>query len=86
VVSGHQASVDSFDAGPITREMISASARSRARHGGPSRPGKPSWCAIAATAATCPCGSDPGDGELAAGRHQLRALQPRVDPVDHLPG
>ena len=48
----------SLDAGRTTREMISASTRSRARHAGPSSAGKPSWCAIAATAATCPCGSD----------------------------
>ena len=31
---------------------------SRARHAGPSSAGRPSWRAIAATAATCPCGSD----------------------------
>src|SRR6476620_12756340 len=38
--------------------MISASTRSRARHDGPSSAGKPSRWAIAATAATCPCGTD----------------------------
>ena len=55
--------LDSLLAGRTTRETISASTRSRARHDGPSRPGKPSWCAIAAaTAATCPCGSEQGDG------------------------
>ena len=55
---GPPGGVDSLLAGRTTREMISASARSRARHGGPSSPGKPSWRAIAVTAATCPCGSD----------------------------
>ena len=44
--------------GRTTREMINSSARSRARHGGPSSAGNPNWWAIAATAATCPCGSD----------------------------
>jgi hypothetical protein len=39
--------------------MTSASARSRGRPAGPSRAGSPSLTAIACTAATCPCGSDP---------------------------
>ena len=50
--------MDSFDPGRTTREMISPSARSRDRHAGPSSAGKPSARAIAATAATCPCGSE----------------------------
>ena len=58
MVSGHQASVDSFEPGRITRETISATTMSRARHRGPSSVGRPNWRAIAATAATCPCGSD----------------------------
>ena len=51
---------------------------------GPSSVGRSSWRAIAATAATCPCGSDPHDAELAAGRHQRLALQGRLDRVDRL--
>ena len=50
--------MDSFEPGRITRETISAITMSRDRHAGPSSAGRPSWCAIAATAATCPCGSD----------------------------
>src|SRR5262249_36363100 len=59
VVSAHQVSVDSLDAGATTRAVISASARSRWRQAGPSRAGSPSAPAIACTAATCPCGSEP---------------------------
>ena len=58
VVLGHHDSVDSFGLGRTTREMISATTRSRARHGGPSNPASSSLRAIAATAATSPCGSD----------------------------
>jgi hypothetical protein len=58
VESGQRDRVDSLDAGPITREMINANTRSRDRHGGPSSAGNPSRCAIADTAATCPCGND----------------------------
>ena len=58
MVSGHQASVDSFGLGRSTREMISARTISRLLPAGPSSAGRPSWRAIAATAATCPCGSD----------------------------
>ena len=58
VVSAHQVSVDNLEAGATTREMISASARSRCRPAGPSRAGRPSVRAMACTAATCPCGSD----------------------------
>ena len=50
--------MDSFDLGRTTRETINATAMSRARHGGPSSAGRFSWWAIAATAATCPWGSD----------------------------
>ena len=50
--------MDSLEAGRSTREMTSAKARSRSGPGGPSRAGKPSLRAIAATAAACPCGSD----------------------------
>ncbi len=50
--------MDSFEPGRITRETINARAMSRDRHAGPSSAGRPNWCAIAATAATCPCGSD----------------------------
>ncbi len=58
VVSAHQARADSFEAGRATREMISASARSRSAQAGPSSAGSPSFTAIACTAATCPCGTD----------------------------
>ena len=37
---------------------MNATAMSRFRPAGPSSAGRPSVCAIAATAATCPCGSD----------------------------
>jgi len=50
--------VDSLEAGATTREMIRASARSRSAQAGPSSAGRPSFTAIACTAATCPCGSD----------------------------
>ena len=50
--------MDSFGLGRTTRETISARAMSRFRPAGPSSAGRPSWCAMAATAATCPCGSD----------------------------
>nr|VTO96600.1 hypothetical protein BIN_B_01667 [Mycobacterium riyadhense] len=50
--------MDSFDLGRTTREMINASTISRARHGGPSTAASSSLRAIAATAATSPCGSD----------------------------
>ena len=58
VVSGHQASVDSFDFGRTTREMISARMISRFLPAGPTNAGSPNARAIAATAATRPCGSD----------------------------
>ena len=58
MVSAHQVSVDSLDAGATTREMISASTRSRSRLAGPSSAGSPSFTAIACTAATCPCGTE----------------------------
>ena len=58
-MSSHQVRVDSLEAGLTTREMTSARARSRGRHAGPSSAGRPSSRAIACTAATCPCGSDP---------------------------
>ena len=44
--------------GWTTREMISARARSRWRPAGPSSAGRPSFSAMACTAATWPCGSD----------------------------
>ena len=50
--------VASFDAGATAREMINANARSRVRPAGPNRAGSPRCCAIAHTAATCPCGTD----------------------------
>ena len=59
VVSSHQVRVDSFEPGRTTREMIRARARSRGRPAGPSSAGRPSSRAMACTAATCPCGSDP---------------------------
>ena len=59
MVSSHQVRVDSLEPGATTREMTRARARSRARPAGPSRAGSPSLAAIACTAATCPCGSDP---------------------------
>src|SRR6266481_5194685 len=59
VVSAHQVSVDSLEPGLTTREMISARARSRWRPAGPSSAGSPSLAAMACTAATWPCGSDP---------------------------
>ena len=58
VVSLHQVSVDSLEAGATTREMTSPSARSRCGQAGPGSAGRPSLAAIACTAATCPCGSD----------------------------
>ena len=58
VVSAHHARVASSDAGATTREMTSASARSRSAQAGPSSPGRPSFTAMAWTAATCPCGSE----------------------------
>ena len=59
MVSSHQVRVASLDAGVTTREMTSPSARSRCQPAGPSSPGSPSFTAMACTAATCPCGSDP---------------------------
>src|SRR6266568_4867630 len=59
VVSAHQVRVDSLEPGLTTREMISARARSRWRPAGPSSAGSPSLAAMACTAATWPCGSDP---------------------------
>nr|VTP03866.1 hypothetical protein BIN_B_05288 [Mycobacterium riyadhense] len=56
--SAHRDSVDSLEAGRITREIINPSTRSRDRQAGPNRPGNPNRRAIAATAATCPCGSE----------------------------
>ena len=50
--------VASFDAGATAREMTRANARSRIRQAGPSNVGRPSFWAIAHTAATCPCGTD----------------------------
>ena len=47
--------VDNFEVGRMTREMISASARSRDRHADLGRAGSPSVRAIADSAATCPC-------------------------------
>lgn len=58
VVLAHHDRVDRFDLGRTTREMINATIRSRARHGGPSNPASLSLRAIAATAAMWPCGSD----------------------------
>ena len=58
VASDHQVRVDSLEAGAATREMIRASARLRSGHAGPSSAGRPSFAAIACTAATCPCGSE----------------------------
>jgi len=57
-VSDQRDRVDSLEAGRIAREMINPSARSRDRQAGPSSAGNPSRRAIAATAATCPCGSE----------------------------
>ena len=50
--------MDSLEAGATTREMISASARSRSAQAGPSSAGSPSLAAMACTAATCPCGTE----------------------------
>ena len=50
--------MDSLEAGATTREMTSASARSRSAQAGPSSAGRPSLTAIACTAATCPCGTE----------------------------
>jgi hypothetical protein len=57
VVSAHPDNVERLLAGSITREMINPSARSRDRHAGPNNADRPSWRAIAITAATCPWGS-----------------------------
>ena len=51
--------MDSFEPGDTTLEMTRARARSRGPAAGPSRAGSPSFTAMACTAATCPCGSDP---------------------------
>jgi hypothetical protein len=58
VTSPHQARVESFEPGAATLDTMSARARSRWRPAGPSSAGRPSFEAIAWTAATCPCGSD----------------------------
>ena len=79
VVSAHQVRVDSLEAGATTREMISASARSRARPAGPSRAGSPSLAAMACTAATWPCGTDRVIVTACAGRDQPLTLQRRLD-------
>ena len=81
VKSGHPRA-DSLEAGRTTREMISASARSRARHDGPSRAGSP---AAAPSPRPRPRAvrQRPGDGELATGRHQLLTLERRVDEARH---
>ncbi len=57
MVSAHPLRVDNFEPGATTRDTINAYARSRDRPGGPSRAGRPSVPAVAATAATCPCGN-----------------------------
>src|SRR5215831_11427726 len=58
VVSAHQASVDSLEAGATTRETTSPRTRSRSAQAGPSSAGRPRFAAIAWTAATCPCVTD----------------------------
>ena len=82
---GPPGGVDSFEPGRTTRETISATTMSRARHAGPSSAGKPSFRAIAATAATCPCGSDRTMLNR-SGRHQRLPLQRRLDRGDRLGG
>ena len=66
--------------------MISARTISRLRPAGPSSAGRPSWRAIAATAATCPCGSDRVIANSLTGAHQRLALQRRLERVDRLGG
>ena len=84
VMSPHQAIVDSFEPGCATREMISASARSRCRPAGPSSAGKPSLRAIAYAAATCPCGTDRATLTAASpGGNEDLALQRGLDRVHH---
>ncbi len=56
VTSSHHALVASFVFGRTTRDRISAKARSRSRHGGPSSAGSPNALAWEWTRATCPCG------------------------------
>ena len=68
--------------GATTREMIRASARSRWRPAGPSRAGSPSRAAIACTAATWPCGSDPVMVTASPAGTICLALEPGVDQVD----
>ncbi len=74
VVSSHHASVDSFEPGATTREMIRASARSRCGQAGPSSAGSPSLAAMACTAATWPCGSDRVIVTVSACRAGTRAV------------
>ena len=84
VVSAHQVRVDSFEPGATTLEMTRARARSRCRPAGPSRAGSPSFAAMACTAATCPCGSDPVMCHRPPGRDQPLALQRGLDRPDRL--
>ena len=58
MVSAHQRTVANFEPGRQALATINAKARSACRHAGPNRSAKPTLRAIAATAATCPCGRD----------------------------
>ena len=82
VVSSHQVRVDSLEPGLTTREMISARARSRCRPAGPSRAGRPRVRAVAWTAATWPCGSDPVMVTASAAGTSCWPFRPGVDQVD----
>ena len=58
MVDAHQRVVASFDAGLTARATTNANATSRSGHAGPNSLAKPTFSAIAHTAATCPCGKD----------------------------
>ncbi len=58
MVSAHQRVAASFEEGLHTRASTSPTTRSRSRHGGPISSTSPSLAAIAAAAATWPCGSE----------------------------
>jgi hypothetical protein len=58
VVSAHQRVAASFEPGLHTRANTRPTAMSRSRQGGPMSSTSPSLVAIAAAAATCPCGSE----------------------------
>ena len=83
VVSAHQVSVDSLDAGATTREMTRASARSRSGQTGPSSAGSPSLTAMACAGGDVPVRQRPQDRRCLRGGDQRGAFQRRLDRVGH---